>query len=56
MPCVPPTKETIAPDFGVEPVSPQKRYLAYNEDEQYQSVFFNRAFPSLYKKLDEQES
>ena len=31
-------------------------YLIINEDEQYQSVVFNRAFPSLYKKLDEQES
>ena len=34
----------------------RKKSLAYNEDEQYQSVVFNRAFPSLYKKLDEQES
>ena len=34
----------------------RKRSLAYNEDEQYQSVVFNRAFPSLLKKLDEQES
>ena len=34
----------------------RKRSLAYNEDEQYKSVVFNRAFPSLYKKLDEQES
>lgn len=29
---------------------------AYNEGEQYQSVVFNRALPSLYQKLDEQES
>ena len=29
---------------------------AYNKNEQYKSVVFNRAFPSLYKKLDEQES
>lgn len=34
----------------------RKRSLAYNEDEQYKSVVFTRAFPSLYKKLDEQES
>ena len=34
----------------------RKRSLAYNEGEQYQTVVFNRAFPSLYKKLDEQES
>ena len=34
----------------------RKRILAYNEAEQYKSVVFNRAFPSLYKKLDEQES
>ena len=34
----------------------RKRSLAYNEAEQYKSVVFNRAFPSLYKKLDEQES
>lgn len=34
----------------------RKRNLAYNEDEQYKSVVFNRAFPSLLKKLDEQES
>ena len=34
----------------------RKRSLAYNEGEQYKSVVFNRAFPSLYKKLDEQES
>ena len=34
----------------------RKRSLSYNEDEQYQSIVFNRAFPSLYKKLDEQES
>ena len=34
----------------------RKRSLAYNEDEQYKSVVSNRAFPSLLKKLDEQES
>ena len=34
----------------------RKRSLAYTEGEQYQTVVFNRAFPSLYKKLDEQES
>ena len=34
----------------------RKRSLAYNEAEQYKSVVFNRAFRSLYKKLDEQES
>ena len=34
----------------------RKESSAYNEDEQYKSVVFNRAFPSLYKKLDEQES
>ncbi len=28
----------------------RKRSLAYNEGEQYQTVVFNRAFPSLYKK------
>lgn len=31
-------------------------YLIINEDEQYKSVVFNRGVPSLYKKLDEQES
>ena len=31
-------------------------YLIINEDEQYQSMIFNRAFPSLYVKLHEQES
>ena len=34
----------------------RKRSLSYNEAEQYKSVVFNRFFPSLYKKLDEQES
>ena len=34
----------------------RKESSAYNEGEQYKSVVFNRAFPSLYKKLDEQES
>ena len=34
----------------------RKESSAYNEDEQYKSVVFNRAFPRLYKKLDEQES
>ena len=34
----------------------RKRSLSYNEGEQYQSVIFNRDFPSLYVKLDEQES
>ena len=34
----------------------RKRNLAYNEDEQYKSVVSNRTFPSLLKKLDEQES
>ncbi len=34
----------------------RKRSLSYNEAEQYKSVVFNRAFPSLYQKLDEQES
>ena len=34
----------------------RKRSLSYNEDEQYKSMMFNRAFPILYKKLDEQES
>ena len=34
----------------------RKRSLSYNEDEQYQSVVLNRAFPSLYVKLDEKES
>ena len=34
----------------------RKEGSAYNEGEQYKSVVFNRAFPSLYKKLDEQES
>ena len=34
----------------------RKESSAYNENEQYKSVVFNRAFPSLYKKLDEQES
>ena len=31
----------------------RKRSLAYNEDEQYKSMMFNRAFPSLYVKLHE---
>ncbi len=31
-------------------------YLIINEDGQYKSVVFNRGFPNLYKKLDEQES
>ena len=34
----------------------RKEGSAYNEGEQYKSVVFNRAFPSLYKKLVEQES
>ena len=34
----------------------RKESSAYNEGEQCKSVVFNRAFPSLYKKLDEQES
>lgn len=34
----------------------RKESSAYNEGEQYQSVVFNRALPSLYQKLDEQES
>ena len=34
----------------------RKERSAYNEGEQYQSVVFNRALPSLYQKLDEQES
>ena len=34
----------------------RKRSLSYNEDEQYKSMMFNRAFPSLYVKLHEQES
>ena len=34
----------------------RKESSAYNEGEQYKSVVFNRAFPSLYKKLVEQES
>ena len=33
----------------------RKESSAYNEGEQYQSVVFNRALPSLYQKLDEQE-
>ena len=28
VPCVPPTKETIAPAFGVGPVSPQKKMFS----------------------------
>ncbi|WP_206283475.1 hypothetical protein, partial [Streptococcus salivarius] len=31
----------------------RKESSAYNEGEQYQSVVFNRALPSLYQKLDE---
>ena len=34
----------------------RKKSLAYNEAEQYKFVVLNRAFPSLYKKLDEPES
>ena len=34
----------------------RKESSAYNEGEQYKSVVFNRALPSLYQKLDEQES
>ena len=34
----------------------RKESSAYNEGEQYKSVVFNRAFPSLYKKLVGQES
>ena len=33
----------------------RKESSAYNEGEQYRSVVFNRALPSLYQKLDEQE-